>query len=360
MIIACLKLILAILLVWPRGYVLVYVIDRAKNFSFGFKFFVGLLFGFSAFTLDVFAASVLGGFLLAPWIFYLSAGVQIFSLEAVIYFFERKFLLPDFKKFVPFWQKQYQNFKLWPAGEKIILSLTIFSQSLWLAGNFWLGDKNWIFNPLAVDKTAPLNDYFFKLWLMVFSGEEILPYLNLINLAYYFLFLLIFYFLLPSKTPHWAKLSGLYVLSALPLIYFPQTEGKALIFGIFLLFIIVCLFNFLAKFGNSFFYISGIAGAFAIWTDNAGFLFVLPALILITLAFFMLKICNGKQMFIYWFFTFLTFLPWLTYIFKTGYFPATDFSFIKLLINLQLAPLLILILIFFLPRFFGKIKLREN
>lgn len=356
MVIAWLKLILAVMFIWPRGYVLVYVIDRAKNFSFGFKLFAGLLFGFSAFTLDVFAAQTLGGISLRPWLFYFSAIAQIFSLELVVYFFERKLLLPDFKKFIPFWQRQCQNFKHWSVWEKALLFLIVAGQLFWLLGNFWFTGQNWVFNSVLTDKMSPANDYFFKLWLLSRAGENVKPYLNLINLAYYFLFLLIFYFLLPKNSSRLAKLSALYLLSVLPLIYFPVVSGAVIIFSIFLFFIIACLFYFLVKAGNSFFYISGIAGAFAVWTDNAGFLVVLPALIPITAAFYLLKICNGKQMFIYWFFTVLTFLPWLTYIFKNRFFPAGDFGSNQLLVNLQLAPLALLILMFYFPRFFAKIK----
>jgi len=343
MILAWLKIILAIILLWPRGYLLVYVIDRLKNFSFGFKFFVSFVFGIAAFGLDIFGANVFGGFKLAPALFLASAVGQAISLEILIFFLERKFVYPKPKKLVGFLKKQWQNFSLWPIWEKLILMILILILVVRLAGSIWTvvniptydfdAWNNWnlrakvIFteSKIPLDQNSPfylgggigsypLNDTLFKVWLLTASGSFQESYINFASVIYYLLLLGIFYFSFSNKTPRLLKLLGLYLLSGLPLLYFHSHVAYAdLLFSIFLFLTVANLFYWLAGRGNSFFYLSGIALAFSIWTKNEGLAIILPLIFLTTIVFLVLKKCNFKQLFFYWFWAAVTISPWLTF-----------------------------------------------
>lgn len=461
-----LKIIGAVILLWPRGYCLVYLIDRSKNFSFGFKFFVGWLLGLAAFTLDVFAANVFGGFKLQPWLFLAIAIGQIFGLELVIFFLERKIIWPNPKKLKVFWQKHWQNLNWWSKGEKIVLVILILtllirvSASVWQVVNIPTYDfdawNNWnlrakvIFTektiPLDKDqpfylgggiKSYPLFDGLFKVWLATAAGQWQDRYINLASVFYYLMLLAIFYFSLPSKLNRLLKLLVTYLLSSLPLFYFHSHVPYAdLFFAIFLFLTVGCFYYWLAGRGNSFFYLSGIALAFGIWTKNEGLSLILPLLFLTTIIFFLLRRCRFRQLFFYWFWAGLTISPWLFFRFSnhldilsgdsstfklvfnsqflaevfSSIFLQSHFNFLWLLvfaiiilkikliwqsfslryliltllllfllyngiilftdkaydlsalarINMQLAPLGVLFLTFFLERFFGKIEVSET
>lgn len=359
MIFVWLKLIFAILVLWPRGYVLVYVIDRSKSFSFGFKLFVGLLFGLAAFTLDLFAVNVNFGLKFEPWLFVALALGQIIGLQIVIFFFERKFLLPDFKKFFPFFKKQRLNFGRWKKSEKIIL-LALFlvlvfklGMSFWQIANIPTYDfdawNNWNLRAkviytektIPLDKTGPfylggglksypLNDALFKVWLATAAGGFFDSYVNLASLIYFLLLLAIFYFFLPPALSRSLKLLAVYGLSSLPILYLhSQAPYADLLFSIFFLLAIGCIFHFLAGRGNSYFYISGIALAFGVWTKNEGLVIVFPVLLATTLIFLFKKQRNLFHLFIYWFFAVLTALPWVSFKFlnKLGLLSGDSSSF---------------------------------
>ncbi|OGY48125.1 MAG: hypothetical protein A3J65_00920 [Candidatus Buchananbacteria bacterium RIFCSPHIGHO2_02_FULL_45_11b] len=343
MILIWLKLIFAILIIWPRGYVLVYVIDRSKSFSFGFKCFAGWLFGLAAFTLDLFAVNVNFGVKFAPWLFIALALGQIIGLQFVIFLFERKILLPDFKKFPPFFKKQWLDFSGWPKGQKLawaglVLFLTFkILMSVWQAANIptydFDGWNNWnlrakvIFEEktIPLDKTSPfylggglksypLNDGLFKVWLAYAAGRFDDSFVNQASVFYYLLLLLIFYFSLPKRLNRLWRLLALYALSSLPFLYFhSQAPYADLLFSAFLFLAVGCIFHFLDGRGNSFFYISGIALAFAVWTKNEGLAVVFPVLAVETLIFLLLKWRNVFNLFIYWFFAVLTALPWVSF-----------------------------------------------
>lgn len=343
MILLWLKLIFAVLIIWPRGYVLVYVIDRSKSFSFGFKCFTGLLFGLAAFTLDIFALNVNLGLKLYPWLFIAVALVQIIGLEFVIFLFERKILLPDFKKFLPFFKKQWLDFCAWPKGHKLawaglVLFLTFkILMSVWQSANIPTYDfdawNNWnlrakvIFEEktIPLDKTSPfylggglksypLNDGLFKVWLASAVGRFDDSFVNQASILYYVLLLLIFYFSLPLRLNRLFRFLAVFALSSLPFLYFhsqvPYADG---LFSAYLFLAIGGLFYFLDGRGNSFFYISGIALAFAVWTKNEGLAIVFPVLLATTLIFLFLKRRSLFNLFIYWFFAVLTALPWVSF-----------------------------------------------
>jgi len=343
MIFAWIKIILAILLLWPRGYLLVYVIDRSKNFSFGFKSFVAFIFGIAAFGLDVFGANVFGGFKLSPWLLLFSALGQVFGLEAVIFFLERKFVYPKPKKLALFLKRQIQNFSAWSIWEKLILAVLILLItarvifSLWTVVNIPTYDfdawNNWNLRAkviytegtIPLDPKSPfylgggigsypLNDALFKVWLLTAAGSFAESYINFPSVIYYILLLGIFYFSLSSKTPRLLKLLGLYLLSGVPLFYFHSHVAYAdLLFSIFLFLTVGSLFYWLSGRGNSFFYISGIALAFSIWTKNEGLAILFPLIFITTIIFLVTKKCNLKQLLLYWFWPVVTIFPWLSF-----------------------------------------------
>lgn len=378
MILSWLKILIALALIIPRGYLLVYVIDRSKNFSLGFKFFVGWVFGLAAFTLDIFASTAMTGFPLAWWIYAYAVLGQIIGLEFVIFLFERKLLLPDFRKIKPFLIRQKQNFSSWSGWEKLILAgilvtlLIWFSLSLWQARNFGsLNDNNLTYQQVLTNhkitknlgyQVYPLNDSLIKVWLQSFTGDRFFPYLAFTSLFYYLIFILIFYNFLHNTFSRASKLLVIYFLSNLPLIYFDPSLAQAdLLATVFLFITLGCFVYSLMGFGNSYFYISGIAWAFLSWTKNSGLVLILPLLIIVTSILWLLKKRNYKAMFIYWFFAILTISPWLSYIIVNKinvfdyYFRYWNWSY---LINgfWELLPLIILLGMFIYQQFFGKIR----
>jgi len=435
MIWAWLKIILAICLIWPRGYLLIYLIDRSKNFSFGFKFFTGWLIGLAGFTLDVFAANVFGGFELAPWVFIYSAVSQIFGFGLVIFIFERKVPWPNLKKLKPFLVKQFKNFSLWSKGQQLALGILILIILVQLVTSVWRITNIPIYDLAASDssnlraeviytgktaileessffdskdsKNSPLFDPIFKVWLALAAGSFEDRYINLASVFYYLMLLLIFYFSLPLQVNRWFKLIGLYLLSSLPLLYFyTKVSYIDSFFSIFLFLTIASFFYYLAGAGNSFFYFSGIALAFSLWVENDGLWIIFPLILITTLIFWLKKKYRPKQLFLYWLWPVVTIFPWLVFRISNRLDAYSDFNLfwsvilmivllkIKLTgrnfalrylalilgliflayngvilftdkaydlsalarINLQLAPLGVLFLIFFLRQFFAKIK----
>ncbi|MFA6254877.1 MAG: hypothetical protein WC675_02440 [Patescibacteria group bacterium] len=337
-----LKIILAICLIWPRGYLLIYLIDRSKNFSFGFKFFTGWLIGLVGFTLDVFATNVFGGFELAPWVFVYSAVGQIFGFGLVIFIFERKIPWPNLKRLKPFLTKQIKSFFHWSKGQQLALGILILIILAQLVASVWRITNIPVYDLAASDnsnlkaeviytgktasleessffdfgdsKNSPLFDPIFKVWLAQAAGSFEDRYINLASVFYYLMLLLIFYFSLPLQVNRWLKLLGLYLLSSLPLLYFyTQVSYIDLFFSVFLFLTIASFFYYLAGAGNSFFYFSGIALAFSLWIKNDGLWIIFPFILATTLVFWLKKKYRLKQLFLYWLWPVVTIFPWLVF-----------------------------------------------
>ena len=366
MILAYIKIILAVCLFWPRGYLLAYIIDRSKSFSFGFKFFAGWAFGLAAFTLDVFVSNVFGGFKLTPWIFLVSGLGQIIGLEIVIFILEKKIILPNAKELKKLLAYNFKKLAVWSLGEKlalIILVLTIvvrIGASIWQVTNIPTYDfdawNNWNLRakviytegtiPLEKDdhfylgggiKSYPLNDGLFKVWLATAASSFADRYINLASIFYYLLLLAVFYFSLPLQVNRYLKLLGTYFLSSLPILYFHSHVAYAdLLFSVFLFLTVACIFYFLAGAGNSFFYFSGIALAFSIWTKNEGLSVVFPVIFLVTIILWLGARCKFKQILLYWFWPVVTILPWLSFrIMNRLDILSGDSSTFKLVFNYQ-------------------------
>lgn len=337
------KIILALLLFWPRGYVLIYLIDRSKSMSFGLKFFAGWLLGLAGFTADMFGAVVFSGLEFSPLIIITSSITQIFGFSFMIFIFERRILYPKIQNFIPFIKKQISNFNTWLKWEKIGLIVFIAillvrtTMSIWAVTNTPTYDfdawNNWNLkaksihyaNTIPTDKESPdflgggirsypLNDALLKVWVAKAVGEFEDKYVNLVSIFYYLLLIGFFYFLLPSKINRGLRLFATYALSSLPLLYFhSQVAYVDLLFSIFLLMTVGSMFYFLAGRGNSFYYLSGMGLAFAIWTKNEGFSILLPVMIATTLILLIAKKVNLKDFLLQWFFAALTVGLWLIF-----------------------------------------------
>ena len=366
MIIIWFKIILALLLVWPRGYLLVYLIDRSKSFGFGFKFFVGWLFGLAGFTLDVFAALTLGGQNLNWVVLLLSATSQIVGFSFMIWLFERKIIYPKFRNFSKFIDRQKNNWLRLKTLEKIVLALLLLSLvarlglSVWQvtylptydfdAWNNWNLRAKVIYTEgdIPLDQrhpfylgggisSYPLNDGLFKVWLATTAGEFSDRVVNAASIFYYLFLLAIFYFALPQKMSRLIKLIATYALSSVPLLYFHSHVAYAdLLYSIFLFISVMSLFYFITGSGNSFFYLSGIAGAFGIWTKNEGLSILLPLLLIISVFLLLTRKVKFKDFLLHWFFAALTISPWLGFRFLYQlHFLSGDSSTFNLVFNPQ-------------------------
>lgn len=338
-----LKIILALALVWPRGYVLIYLIDRSKSMSFGFKFFAGWMLGLAGFTLDLFATNVFSGLSFSPVVFLASSVTQIFGFSFMIFIFERKIPYPKLKNFIPFVKKQLHNFSGWLTWEKIGLGLLLLTlvirigSSLWQITNIPTYDfdawHNWNLrakviytqDTIPLDKgdpfrlgggvkSYPLNDGLLKVWLATAAGDFQDKYINLTGLIYYLLLIGVFYFSLPKEINRGLRLLATYFLSSLPLVWLHAHIGYVdLLMAIFIYLSFMSMFYYLAGRGNSFYYLSGITLAFSIWTKNEGLSVILPLMIFTTLILLIMHRVKLKDFLLQWFFTILTVLPWLAF-----------------------------------------------
>ncbi|NUM25077.1 MAG: glycosyltransferase family 39 protein [Candidatus Buchananbacteria bacterium] len=337
------KIIMALLLVWPRGYLLIYLIDRTKSFSFGFKFFVGWLLGLAGFTLDIFAALVFGGQTLNWPVLLLSATSQIVGFGFMIFLFEKKIPLPHLGALKPFVLNQINIIRSFSGIEKTVLLLLVLTLLLRVGASVWQTAliptydfdawNNWNLrakviytesvipldpaNPFYLGggiKSYPLNDALLKVWLAKAAGNFDEGVINSVSVIYYCLLLAIFYVALGSVVPRLVRLVATYALSGVPLLYFHSQVAYAdLYYSIFLFVSLLSLFYFLSNNGLSFFYLSGIMAAFAIWTKNEGLTILLPVLLLISMGLWFSKKVKTKDFLLHWFFAALTIFPWLAF-----------------------------------------------
>jgi len=339
-----LKIIFALAIIWPRGYMLIYLIDRSKSFSFGFKFFVGWLIGLAGFTLDVFSYNVFMGFKFSYLIFLWGAISQIFGFGFMVFLFERKVPWPKFKRFKGFIQEKIVTFKNYPNFEKvsliflvsvILLQLFIVSsrinsypiytqdngQSLNFKAKTIFFSRNIVQDPQSAfylgggESVKPLNDTMLRVWLSANSGYSERN-LNYISVFYYLLLLAIFYFCLPKNSSVVFKNFTTAILAFLPPLMFgvERVPSSDWLLAIFMMLMLVGYYYYLVGQGNSYFYFSGIAWAFAAWTDNSGLLFLFPALLLATTITLALKKVSKKDYLLSWFFAILTAFTWLSFI----------------------------------------------
>lgn len=363
-------ILFAVTLVWPRGYLLVYVIDRSKSFSYGFKFFLGWIFGMSAFTLDVFAANVLSGMPLNVWIFYISALGQIIGLEFFIFILEKKLLYPQLKNIKPFLQRLFFHLAAFNRYEKISVIILFFSLVIASVVGVMRSDIisdheqkiEVVFQEqrLVTDGSGsvtnyPLNDALFKIWIAKLIGEFNFFFISFANIFYYFILIALFYVLQSQNITRVLRLSSTYILSIVTLLYFifeQYTTYSDLLFSIFFFVSIISLYySYIGK-GKSFFYLSGMNLAFAIWTQNDGLFVLFPIILLGTLYMYFTKRVKLFDFLLSWFFAVLTVTPWLTFIItRKVELAEINFNSFKLV---NIFPLIFIILVYILWKILDK------
>ncbi len=367
-----LLIILAAVLVFPRGYLLVYVIDRAKCFPSGLKFFVGWLFGLCAFTIDVFASHALAGLPLAPWLFLYSALGQIIGLEIFIYLLERKIYVPNMQ--FSWFARQWQSFTAWKALEKALLvslvMCTVVALGIASFGASVMSDYDRSIERIVLDRSLdtdvytfsaiqyPFNDTLFKVWLSLPSGMSERVIL-VSSFLYYILLLGIFYHSLPLYYARSVKLGSTLLLSILSWWFFYQDVHVAsILFAACLLLAIATLMHHWAGKGTSFFYLSGMGLAFGSWTQNEGLLTLFPLLMFVTLLMAILGQVRWFDFMLSWFFVMLTMFPWIQFLSQSGArLSSGEFTAFSVL---QVMPLAIYGGVLVWQRLFGTIPLYDK
>lgn len=355
------KIILALLLFWPRGYVLVYLIDRSKSMGFGFKFFAGWLLGLAGFTLDIFAAVAIGGLELS-WLVFLNSSVsQIFGFSLMIFLFERRILYPNFKNFYPFILKQLNNFKSWSRREQAFLSLlfliVIFVSAIHFSIGLALPLTQIDFSKIIQSNStalSPLNDALLKVWLLEIGGGLSSQASGLVWIFYYLLLLGFFYHLLSPTIKRSSRLLATCWVAVFSSVYLNSNVSDInLYFSIFVLMAIGSLYYFIVQRGLSFYYLAGMGLAFAVWTKNDSLILLLPMMVTATIILFLSKKVSLKDFWLQWFFTILTVVPWIFFVLMNHFtiFPSgQDLTFSVLVV--QFLPTLIL----FLTILFAKVN----
>lgn len=370
----------ALLVAWPRGYLLIYLIDRTKSMGFGFKFFAGWLIGIAGFSLDVFGLAIFNNFELNLWVFLLAAISQIFGFSFMIFLLERKLIYPKFKNFSVFIKKYWHYFTSWHKKDQLLFFFLMATVLIKIIGAAWSATNiptydfdawnNWNLrakviytqNIIPQDQTSqfylgggiksyPLNDALLKVWVAKIVGSFDDSYINLLSVVYFILLLFIFYFSLPEHFSRFFKLTATYALSAIPFLYLhAQIPYADLYYSIFLFLSILGLYNYYSGRGLSWFYFSGVAIALGAWTKNEGLVVAIPLIFLVTLVLYIFKKVKIRDFLLNWFFAFLTALPWFTFrlISKIDILSGDSSSF-KLIFNSQ-----------FIKDIFDTIFIRSN
>ena len=367
---------LVILLLWPRGYLLIYLIDRSKSFNFGFKFFAGWLIGIGGMVCDVYASNVFGGTRLLPWLFLFNSVSQIFGFGFVIFLFERKLPLPRPSRFLRFIQKYIIDFFTRDRLDQIsflVLLLVILFQvgsAVLTIGNIpvYSFDSYQNFNykaktifytkTISTDITSPfyfgggekvtgLNDSMLKAWLAIVDGQFNDRQINYVSVMYYLFLVAIFFFILPKDSPlHFKAMGTIFVALLPPVLYSNQNipVGDWLL-GLFLMLSFVAFWFYLRGRGASYYYFSGMALAFACWTSLEALLFVFPVMLVAKTILLFLKRVSLKDYLLDWFFAWLTIIGWISSII---WFQLDIFRFDFNWLGIQLIPSLIIFLFFIL------------
>lgn len=382
-----LKIIFALTAVWLRGYFLIYLINRSKCFSFGFKFFAGWLLGLAGFTLDVFSYNVFTGFKLEYWVFLFGVVQQIFGFGFVILLLERKLPYPKIKNFQPFVNNLFSNLKRYNFFEKSALAFLIFvvllqcllaanqikrlpvyafdyhqninykAKTIFFDKNI-NQDKQSPFYLGGGDQIQPLNDTILKVWVASNVGYFSDRNINYISIFYFLILLAIFYFCLPNQASVTLKFIVTGCLALLPpLIY--NSVGVPIHDWLLSIFIMLMIYSFIAYLygrGNSFFYFSGMAWAYTAWIDNTGLIILFPVLIIATIIVYALKKVSLKDFLLSWFFAILTAFTWMSFValkkVNILYFDLNYFGY-------QFLPAFVLLVAYLLNYFINNFKKKK-
>lgn len=325
------SIIVVLALLWPRGYLLIYLIDRSKSFRFGFKFFAGWALGVAGFTLDLLGAITLGGQGLVWWVMAYAAFSQVIGFNFVIFLFERRIIYPRWRPLVNGirlqWERLRQISFLQIALVITIVPLFIFAAFntsqlstdqelvdapaflIYEAGDLPIGDEALLPGGFA---SYPLNDSLLKASVATVTGAFSEQLMQVLNIFYLLLLIGSFYFMLPVQLPRSMRLFSIAVLC--------MVIGSLAIYGIisldllyafFLLLSVAGFFYFVAGAGLSFYYFGLISFALASWSSPAGLLFGFPVIALTTIGIFVFRKVSVKDFFLSWFFALLTIAPWL-------------------------------------------------
>jgi len=343
-----LKLLLAAALIWPRGYLLIYLIDRTKSFSFPFKFFGGWLLGIGTFAVDIFMSNYLGGLNLFWWVYASSLVSQIFGFGFMIFLFERQVPLPHIKNFLPFCRRQYQRLIGLKAEERVVLAVLVLLVLTGLSKCFLatsLVNDSWnqkaalIYRSQTIDFAAPdpgeagligqypLHDSLFRAYLAAFSGGYSQALVGFTAAWYYLFYVLLFYFCLPLAAARLYRLLATCLIAFLPVFFY--NSGLAFedtLLAVWLLMSISALLKFLENRGLSYFYFAEIALALAVWTKNEALYIAFPFLFFATVILFWRQKIKLKDLILCWFFAGLTVGGWFLYLAAHGSKYFTDLS----------------------------------
>ncbi len=332
---------LAVLVVWPRGYLLIYLIDRSKSFSFGFKFLVGWLIGLAGMVCDVYSSNVFGHTRLLPWVFLFNSVSQIFGFGFMIFIFERKLPLPKPHRLLRFLEKQLVDFLAWSRAEKLVFGLLILIFGLQIFSAVSAIDRIPVFafdsdenmnykakiifytKNISTDTESPfyfgggpkvdgLSDPMLKAWVAIAAGEYDDRKINYVSLLYYAFLVLIFFYFLPSDLPRLFRFAGTIAMALLSPLSFSIINAPIAdwLLGLFLMLSIFSLWYYWQGRGNSYYYFSGIALSFACWCSIEAILFVLPAMFLVKTFILLVKRVKLKDYLLDWFFAWLTTIGW--------------------------------------------------
>ena len=336
------KIIIAYLLPWIFGYLLINSIDKNKVLNQGLKLFAAFPMGMGVFTLEAFTAGILGARLgLGTFLIIILADIGV--LELFIYWQTGKW----------FWPAKGETGKngdkgKWTRGVILFLLLIKVIASVWQvthiptyefdAWNNWNLRAKVIYveQEIPLDKSDPfylgggiksypLNDGLWKVWIANMIGKWDENLAGLGSVVFYVVLLGIFYFSLPRNFSRVFKFLCTYLLASLPFLYFHSWIPYAdLEFAVYLFLTVVAFSKFLSphlssptggeesKEGASVWLpLSAIALALTIWTKNEGFVVVLPMLLPLTTVLVITKTVALRNYLKYWLIALVIVSPWL-------------------------------------------------
>ena len=161
----------------------------------------------------------------------------------------------------------------------------------------------------------PLSQY----WLALNLGEFNDLLLNLIFVSYLICLLIAVYYFLREYISRFKSLFFIYLLSAMPLIFYHSYNAYAdLVLSFYVLISLFFLYKWLKKQNYEYLVYSGVFASISFFVKNEAIIYIIAGLLIIILYLFVNKIWfKIKHLFLYSIFIVLPVLPWI--IFKAKY-----------------------------------------
>lgn len=328
-------ILIAYLLTWLMGWLLVQVLDKKQTLSVGLKVFVAFMIGSGVLTFEMFVLSLLHTPVTrVVWIGILLGNI-VLAIAAISFWHKRSWLgsLRQLREIRLDWGS------VWWSKTLVVLSLGLIVfrvlLSLWQvthiptyefdAWNNWNLRSKIIYyeQQIPLDKehdyylgggivSYPLNVSLYKTFLADMNGEWDEAVVNTLSVAFYICLLGIFYFSLPKSFHDYSKLSATALLSGMPFVYLHSAVAYAdLAFAVYVVLLVGSIYQYVKTHSLSNLSLSLLAMVLCIWTKNEGLVIIVPVLMIGLLFFVSRETLSYKRLLYWWGVALIALSPWL-------------------------------------------------